>query len=45
MFNATNTPVFALPDGNLASSFFGRSRGTVNAPGARVLQLGAKVNW
>jgi len=45
MFNSTNTPVFALPDANLASAYFGQSRGTVNAPGSRVMQLGAKMNW
>ncbi len=43
VFNATNTPIFALPDGNLASPFFGQSRSTANSP--RTIQIGAKLNW
>jgi Outer membrane receptor proteins, mostly Fe transport len=41
-FGATNTPIFNIPDANMASPFFGQVRGST---GNRVVQLAGKVVW
>lgn len=43
IFNLTNTPAFAQPNGTLGSSSFGTITATANDP--RVVQFGLKVNY
>jgi hypothetical protein len=43
VFNLTNTPAFAQPNGVLGSATFGRITATASDP--RVLQFGLKLNF
>ncbi|GEM_PF-861969 len=44
-FNVTNTPLFAAPNANLTSSFFGRVTSTRTGTTPRQLQFGAKFTF
>jgi Carboxypeptidase regulatory-like domain/TonB dependent receptor len=43
MFNTTNTPAFAQPNGSFGAAAFGSITSTVTDP--RVMQLAARVRW
>jgi hypothetical protein len=43
LFNVTNTPAFAQPNGSFGSSAFGSITGTMTDP--RVAQFAVRLNW